>query len=217
MELGMGLQVNDANFSSEVLGASEPVLVDFWAEWCPPCKAMDPIMDQLSVELAGKVKIVKLDVETNPATVVHYNVRAMPTLMVFKDGAAGGHEGGRRPVARAADQMARRRSPEPRHSGGMNFDHLAKAPFDLNRDALAWVEATFNRLSTGRATAPAVQPLDRPDRNAGAGRSRAAVSPRRDHTRPRSRTSLPSARCSLRSTPSRRSRCWFRPISKAAA
>ena len=82
----MGLQVSDATFASEVLGATEPVLVDFWAEWCPPCKAMDPILDVLSDELAGKVKIVKLDVETNPSTVVQYNVRAMPTLMVFKGG-----------------------------------------------------------------------------------------------------------------------------------
>ena len=56
--------VTDASFNAEVLGASEPVLVDFWAEWCPPCKAMDPIMDQLAIELAGRVKIVKLDVET---------------------------------------------------------------------------------------------------------------------------------------------------------
>jgi thioredoxin 1 len=86
MEDRMGLQVNDANFEREVLKSSEPVLVDFWAEWCPPCKAMDPILDDLSVELAGKVKIVKLDVETNPSTVVAYNVRAMPTLMVFKGG-----------------------------------------------------------------------------------------------------------------------------------
>jgi thioredoxin 1 len=86
MELGMGLQVNDANFNDEVLRAGEPVLVDFWAEWCPPCKAMDPILDDLSVELAGKVKIVKLDVETNPGIVAQYNVRAMPTLMVFKGG-----------------------------------------------------------------------------------------------------------------------------------
>ena len=82
----MAAQVTDQSFDAEVLGASEPVLVDFWAEWCPPCKAMDPIMDDLSQELAGKVKIVKLDVETNPSTVVRYNVRAMPTMIIFKDG-----------------------------------------------------------------------------------------------------------------------------------
>ena len=82
----MGQQVTDADFDREVLEAREPVLVDFWAEWCGPCKAMDPILDDLSGQLAGKVKIVKLDVETNPTTVTRYNVRAMPTLLVFKDG-----------------------------------------------------------------------------------------------------------------------------------
>ena len=82
----MGQRVNDANFDAEVLSAREPVLVDFWAEWCAPCKAMDPILDQLGEELAGKVKIVKLDVDNNPSTTVKYNVRAMPTLIVFKDG-----------------------------------------------------------------------------------------------------------------------------------
>ena len=82
----MSLAVNDANFDAEVLGAGEPVLVDFWAEWCPPCNALDPILDLLATELAGKVKIVKLDVETNPSTVVRFNVRAMPTLMIFKHG-----------------------------------------------------------------------------------------------------------------------------------
>ncbi len=82
----MSTRVNDANFDAEVLRSSELVLVDFWAEWCGPCKAMDPILDDLSRELAGKVKIVKLDVDGNPSTVVKYNVRSMPTLMVFKDG-----------------------------------------------------------------------------------------------------------------------------------
>lgn len=82
----MTLQVTDATFDAEVLGASEPVLVDFWAEWCPPCKAMDPTIDELSRELAGRVKIVKLDVSENPGVTVRYNVRAMPTMIIFKDG-----------------------------------------------------------------------------------------------------------------------------------
>jgi len=86
MEPIMFLAVTDQNFDSEVLGAAEPVLVDFWAEWCAPCKAMDPILDALSGELAGRVKIVKLDVADNPETVVRYNVRNMPTMMIFKRG-----------------------------------------------------------------------------------------------------------------------------------
>ena len=82
----MADRVNDLNFDAEVLGATEPVLVDFWAEWCPPCKAMDPVLDDLSRELAGRVKIVKLDVDANPGITARFNVRSMPTLIVFKDG-----------------------------------------------------------------------------------------------------------------------------------
>ena len=82
----MANHVSDADFDAEVLAAREPVLVDFWAEWCPPCKAMDPIIDDLTRELAGKVKIVKLNVEENVGIVTRYNVRAMPTMIVFKGG-----------------------------------------------------------------------------------------------------------------------------------
>jgi thioredoxin 1 len=86
METIMAHHVTDADFAAEVLSSKEPVLVDFWAEWCGPCKAMDPILEQVALDLAGKVKIVKLDVDSNPSTVTQYHVRAMPTMIVFKDG-----------------------------------------------------------------------------------------------------------------------------------
>ena len=82
----MALHVSDSNFAAEVLESDRPVLVDFWAEWCPPCKAMAPTIDALAEELAANFKIVKLDVDANPGITVAYNVRAMPTLIIFKNG-----------------------------------------------------------------------------------------------------------------------------------
>jgi thioredoxin 1 len=78
--------VTDANFEKEVLQSSEPVVVDFFAEWCGPCKAMAPALEAVAAELKGKVKVVKIDVDENPQTTAKYGIRAMPTLMVFKDG-----------------------------------------------------------------------------------------------------------------------------------
>lgn len=78
--------VNDANFEAEVIKSAEPVVVDFFAEWCGPCKAMAPALDQVSQEMAGKVKVVKIDVDQNPEITQKYRIQAMPTLMVFKDG-----------------------------------------------------------------------------------------------------------------------------------
>ncbi len=78
--------VNDANFETDVLGASEPVVVDFWAEWCGPCKMIGPHLEELSGQLAGKVKIVKLNVDENQQTAIRYGVRSIPTLILFKDG-----------------------------------------------------------------------------------------------------------------------------------
>jgi len=78
--------VTDATFDGEVIGATGLVLVDFWATWCGPCKMIAPTLDALAKEYAGKVKIAKLDVDSNQATSIKYNVRSIPTLVFFKDG-----------------------------------------------------------------------------------------------------------------------------------
>ena len=76
----------DSSFESDVISADTPVLVDFWAQWCGPCKAIAPILDDLAQQYAGKVKIVKLDVDSNPATPPKFGVRGIPTLILFKNG-----------------------------------------------------------------------------------------------------------------------------------
>src|ERR1700752_1111859 len=82
----MANAVSDSTFEQEVLKSTEPVLVDFFAEWCGPCKAMAPALEQVAAELKGKVKIVKLDVDQSPGVTKKYGIQAMPTLMIFKDG-----------------------------------------------------------------------------------------------------------------------------------
>lgn len=78
--------VTDQNFDAEVLKAEGSVVVDFWAEWCGPCKAMSPIVDDLAKELGGKVKIVKINIDESPNAPTRYGVRGIPTFMVFKAG-----------------------------------------------------------------------------------------------------------------------------------
>jgi thioredoxin 1 len=80
------VHVNDKNFAVEVLQSDLPVLVDFWATWCGPCKSVSPIIDDLSKEYSGRVKIAKLNVDENPATPSQYGVRGIPTLILFKGG-----------------------------------------------------------------------------------------------------------------------------------
>jgi thioredoxin 1 len=80
------LNFTDGGFDQEVLNSDVPVLVDFWAPWCGPCKAMTPTVDALATEYAGKVKIGKMNTDENPATAMRYQVRGIPTLLLFKGG-----------------------------------------------------------------------------------------------------------------------------------
>ncbi|MEI9477385.1 MAG: thioredoxin [Deltaproteobacteria bacterium] len=80
------LQVTDKNFSAEVLNADLPVLVDFWATWCAPCRSISPIVEDLAKDFLGKVKVAKLNVDENPGTPSQYGVRGIPTLILFKGG-----------------------------------------------------------------------------------------------------------------------------------
>lgn len=80
------VEISDSSFDSEVLKADKPVLVDFWAPWCGPCKAIGPLMEELSKAYDGKVKFAKCNVDDNPVTPGNYGIRAIPTLILFKDG-----------------------------------------------------------------------------------------------------------------------------------
>jgi len=86
------VEVNDANFQNEVLTSATPVLVDFWAIWCGPCKMIAPILDEIAGEYAGKVTIAKINVDENPKTPMRFNVRGIPTLILFKNGQAEGQK-----------------------------------------------------------------------------------------------------------------------------
>jgi thioredoxin len=80
------IEINDANFESEVLRSNQPVLVDFWAEWCGPCKMLAPVLDEIALEQSGRVKVAKVDVDGNPALAARFGIQSIPTLLYFANG-----------------------------------------------------------------------------------------------------------------------------------
>ena len=90
-------KVSDSNFESEVLNSAEPVVVDFWAEWCGPCRMIGPALEEIAGTLGAKVKIVKLNVDENPATASKYGIMSIPTLMLFKNGELSSRQVGAAP------------------------------------------------------------------------------------------------------------------------
>jgi thioredoxin 1 len=94
--MGVG-EVSDATFETEVLKASEPVVVDFWAEWCGPCRLIAPALEEIAGTMGNKVKVVKLNVDENPATASKYDIMSIPTLMIFKNGQLASRQVGAAP------------------------------------------------------------------------------------------------------------------------
>ncbi|WP_237203762.1 thioredoxin [Rothia endophytica] len=102
----MAQQVTDATFSDEVLRSDKPVIVDFWAEWCGPCRMVGPVIDQIGEEYGDKVKVLKLDVENNPATAMKYGITSIPAIYVFKDGEVAKQTVGAKPKAALEQEFA---------------------------------------------------------------------------------------------------------------
>jgi thioredoxin 1 len=94
--MGVG-KVSDATFEAEVLKSAEPVVVDFWAEWCGPCRMIAPALEEIAGSLGNKVKIVKLNVDENPAVAAKYGIQSIPTLMLFKNGELASRQVGAAP------------------------------------------------------------------------------------------------------------------------
>ena len=102
----MSVNVSDATFQRDVLASSKPVLVDFWTEWCAPCKPLAILLDELAVELGDKIVIAKVNAETSPNTANKYGVRGFPTMLIFKDGEVAASRSGAMPKQKIKEWIA---------------------------------------------------------------------------------------------------------------
>jgi thioredoxin 1 len=98
-------EITDATFAREVIASEVPVLVDFWADWCPPCHRLAPVLEELAVEYEGRARIVKLDADANPQTVARYGILSMPTLTVYRAGEVVSQVIGAQPKAKLRAQL----------------------------------------------------------------------------------------------------------------
>jgi thioredoxin 1 len=101
----MALEISDQSFKDEVLSSNEPVLVDVWAEWCGPCRSLTPVVEELSEEFKGKVKVTKIDIDANQEISVEYGIRNIPTLLFFKNGEVVDKVVGVQPKEKLAEKM----------------------------------------------------------------------------------------------------------------
>ena len=99
-------KTSDASFESDVLKSAAPVVVDFWAEWCGPCKMIAPALEEIATNLQGKLKIAKINIDQNPATPKKYGIRGIPTLMLFKDGQVAATKIGAMPKQQLVDWVS---------------------------------------------------------------------------------------------------------------
>jgi len=100
-------QINESNFESEVLQSAHPVLVDFWAEWCGPCKMLAPVLEEVAGEFSGRVKVAKVNVDENPALAARFSVRSIPTLVYFANGNVQGQTVGLVSKKALAEQLGK--------------------------------------------------------------------------------------------------------------
>ncbi len=152
----MSTTVTDANFDKDVLGASGPVVVDFWAEWCGPCKLISPALEEISTEMDGKVTIAKLNVDDNPNITIRYGVRSIPTLIVFKNGEPVSMQVGAAPKGRlSTGSRARSSFSTPVSSPALSSPRRSRGPAPTLRifGRLRWIRA-FAGMTLRRNSIP---------------------------------------------------------------